>query len=267
MRITTTTMITIALAATTLAATTLAGCTSAHALAPSAASPPTATTGPAATAGPTPTPAATPTAGASPRDVLRGMTRVALPQTCRERGSPQELQAAVDAGHQPWRLDPGLVVLTCLRAALGEANWSVHATAPGLVVASEPRTDLHARFQLAQPSHRGRGGIWQITGVRADHELTLPPSCADPDPDGMLAAFANGHQPWRRSPLDEARACVIAAFGWTSVQVHPTGDNSYLATALSGGNRQSARIEVVWRSGHGVRLPFVSSVAVSNPDA
>jgi hypothetical protein len=252
----TTTTITIA-----LAAATMAGCTSTPGRPPSTAHPSTATTGPAATAGPTPTPAATPTA------VLRGMPRVALPQTCRERGSSQELQAAVDAGHQPWRLDPGLVVLACLRAALGEANWSVHATAPGLVASSEPRTDLHARFQLAQTSHRGRGGIWQITGVRADRELILPPSCADPDPDGMLAAFADGHQPWRRSPLDEARVCVSTAFGWTGVQVHPTSDGSYLATAFSAGNRQSARIQVVWRSGHGVRLPFVSSVAVSNPDA
>jgi hypothetical protein len=265
MRTRITTMIT-----ATLAAATLAGCTSTPARAPSAADPPTATSGPVAIAGPFPTRAATPTAGVFPR-APRGalpavLPSVALPQNCRERGSPRKLQAAVDAGHQPWHVDPGLVVLACLRVALGEGAWSVHATAPGVVVASEPRTDLHARFQLAQTSRRGRGGIWQITGVRADRELILPPSCADPDPDGMLAAFADGHQPWRGSPLDEARVCVSAAFGWTDVRVHTTGDGSYLATAVSAGNRQSARIEIVWHSGHGVRLPFVSSVAASNSD-
>lgn len=222
----------------------------------------TRTAAPALPASPQPT--AMP--GAGPRS--GPMSSVAVPAMCTGRpASPEELQAVTDAGHSPWRVEPKQEVLRCLRQALGEAQWAVRPSAAGQVDVSEPVTDLHARFTLKQPVRRGPGGIWQITSVTADRPLTLPPACAEienPRVVGeLLAAQAQGHQPWRGDPLEVVGACVAAAFGGTGIQAKLTAADTYEVTADA---RWAAHGQFTWRTSNGVRLPFVTSLDVVNLD-
>jgi hypothetical protein len=144
---------------------------------------------------------------------------VAVPAACELNAPADGVQRAADAGHIPWRLDPAQVVLQCLRRGLGGAAWRVSRIGEHAVAVTEARSRPIARIRLEQPALHGPAGIWAVTGIDANKELILPPACIEPDPAGLQAAFDQGHQPWRGSPVMVAEACARAAWGWP----HPHG--------------------------------------------
>lgn len=172
------------------------------------------------------TPTATPGEPSGPvpstrraQPVPAGLAPVAIPDACQLGGPADGVQRAADDGHLPWRLDPAAVVRECLRRDLGAAAWRVVRASEDTVTVAEAGSRFDARFHLRQPGRHGSGGIWSIAGIDATGELILPPACAEADPAGLQAAFDQGHQPWRGSPVMVAEACAAAAWGWP----HPSG--------------------------------------------
>jgi hypothetical protein len=73
-------------------------------------------------------------------------------------------QAAVDAGHQPWLLDPAAVAVAYAEAELGwhDADVEVGEVAPGSYRVTDPASGVQAQLTLDQPAHHGPTGIWAV---------------------------------------------------------------------------------------------------------
>lgn len=84
--------------------------------------------------------------------------------------SPAEvaaLQSAVDAGHQPWRVDPGQVARAFVETRFGWTGSSVAMADPHTVEITDPAAGTTLVLQLRQPARLGAGGIWiVVSGVR-----------------------------------------------------------------------------------------------------
>lgn len=108
-----------------------------------------------------PEPAAPPPASPGP----------SLPWPAADAAGVEQLQERVDAGSQPWLLDPAEVATSFGTAAYG---WrDAHAVLPeGATDPAELPVELHgpggevARLVLAQPGRTGEGGIWVVTAAR-----------------------------------------------------------------------------------------------------
>lgn len=78
----------------------------------------------------------------------------------------KELQAAVDAGHQPWRLDPASVAQSFVASRFGWSPATVAMADPHTAEVTDQRTGSIVVLQLRQPVRSGSGGIWAvISGV------------------------------------------------------------------------------------------------------
>jgi hypothetical protein len=116
--------------------------------------PPTASSAPAAT--PTPALEPDPSAANLPDDPVR------LPWPAADSTAAAELQRSVDAGSEPWLLDPAEVAVSYATAAYG---WTG--------AEAQPRPDGHTvdvaeggqklTVSLTQPGRAGAGGIWVVT--------------------------------------------------------------------------------------------------------
>jgi hypothetical protein len=114
---------------------------------------PTASSAPA-----TPTPALEPDPNAAnlPDDPVR------LPWPAADKAAAAQLQRSVDAGSEPWLLDPAEVAVSYATAAYG---WTS--------AEAQPRPDGHTvdvaeggqklTVSLTQPGRAGAGGIWVVT--------------------------------------------------------------------------------------------------------
>lgn len=74
----------------------------------------------------------------------------------------QALQAAVDAGHQPWRLDPSSVALAFVGSRLGWAGPRVDLGDPHTAEVTNSEGSI-VSLQLAQPAREGSAGIWVVS--------------------------------------------------------------------------------------------------------
>jgi hypothetical protein len=72
------------------------------------------------------------------------------------------LQAAVDQGAQPWRLDPEMVALAFVR---GRFSWMMPRVERGAAttVVVDDGGGGALSLALAQPVRTGPGGIWEVT--------------------------------------------------------------------------------------------------------
>ena len=209
--------------------------------APTTADPPTGTRSP-----PSPTAAEPP------------LRSVPVPPVCGLLAAPQGVQAAVDAGHLPWRLDPAQVVRQCLLGALGRAPWVLRRLDASTYAVSEARSGLTARLRVEQPARPGAGGIWLVAAAASARDLTMPPACVEPDVAGLQRAFARGHQPWRGSPVMVAEACLRAAFGWT--QPHGTLVSEGVVSVVDYALGQSAEVHLRQPAGPDPRIWLVTAV-------
>lgn len=121
--------------------------------------PPTApTSAPATALTPDPSPSA---ATNEPTEPVR------LPWPAADATAAAELQRSVDAGSEPWLLDPAEVAVSYATAAYG---WTQ--------AEAQPRPDGHTvdvaeggrklTLSLTQPGRAGAGGIWVVTGETRD---------------------------------------------------------------------------------------------------
>jgi hypothetical protein len=78
-------------------------------------------------------------------------------------GGVAELQAAVDQGAQPWRLDPGMTALAFVQGRLGRMMPRVERSGAGTVVVADGAGGA-VSLTLVQPGRTGAGGIWEVTG-------------------------------------------------------------------------------------------------------
>jgi hypothetical protein len=77
-----------------------------------------------------------------------------------------EMQAAVDEGHQPWRLNPESVALAYAGAELGWSDARIDVVFPSSTYRlTDPASGAQAVLTLAQPARQGDSGIWAV--VRA----------------------------------------------------------------------------------------------------
>ncbi|HSP36568.1 MAG TPA: hypothetical protein VLR26_02315 [Frankiaceae bacterium] len=77
----------------------------------------------------------------------------------------QTLQQAVDAGHQPWRLDPVVVARAFAVDDLGWSRREVRQGDPHTVEVTNSGTGEIVSLQLGQPVREGSTGIWVVTRV------------------------------------------------------------------------------------------------------
>lgn len=134
-------------AAAVTAAVLLAGC-GAPAAPPAPGGPATATTTTAATPGaPQPVPVAPD-----------------LPWPAPDAAAVVALQEQVDAGSQPWLLDPAEVALSWAAAAYGWDGAAAAVPRPGTVEVTGP-DGARAVLAVAQPDRTGPTGIWVVTAV------------------------------------------------------------------------------------------------------
>jgi hypothetical protein len=72
----------------------------------------------------------------------------------------------VDAGHQPWRLDPASVAQSFVASRFGWSPATVAMADPHTAEVTDQRTGSIVVLQLRQPVRSGSGGIWAvISGV------------------------------------------------------------------------------------------------------
>lgn len=71
----------------------------------------------------------------------------------------EELQSAVDAGHQPWRADAALVAASC---AVGDIDAEVEVVEPNAYRVTDEVTGDAFLVELTQPVRQGPGGIWAV---------------------------------------------------------------------------------------------------------
>lgn len=91
---------------------------------------------------------------------------VVWPESAVSEETPAEAQARVDAGQDPWRLDPVKVIDRFARSVLGWSDAVVTPTDPGsysLGRGGDDETEL--RVAVAQPVTSGDGGIWSLQSV------------------------------------------------------------------------------------------------------
>jgi hypothetical protein len=124
-----------------LAGFVLAGCGNA---------PNSAPTGSAATS----TQAGTPTTGPEP---------VELPWPADGAADAAALQAAADAGSQPWLLDPSEVAISYAAAAHGWTDAEAYPGPAGTSVDVRNADGERLTLTLAQPARTGDDGIWVVT--------------------------------------------------------------------------------------------------------
>jgi hypothetical protein len=74
------------------------------------------------------------------------------------------LQAAVDAGHQPWRLDPTQVALAFVGARYGWSAARAVLRDPSTIEVTDPSVGAVVVLRLVQPVTRGTGGVWVVDG-------------------------------------------------------------------------------------------------------
>lgn len=83
-----------------------------------------------------------------------------------DAGSATKLQQRVDAGGEPWLLDPTEVATSYAGVALKYRDPSVFPVRPGVVDVQDGATRGKATITLAQTVRQGDGGIWLVTQVR-----------------------------------------------------------------------------------------------------
>ncbi len=124
------------------------------------AAPPSTAAGPAPTSTPVPDPSPDPSWAPTPAEAVR------LPWPAADAATAAELQRSVDAGAQPWLLDPAEVAVSYAAAAHG---WTQAAARPrpggGTVEVADGSRKL--TLSLAQPGRAGAGGIWVVTAESA----------------------------------------------------------------------------------------------------
>jgi hypothetical protein len=75
-----------------------------------------------------------------------------------------QLQQAVDAGHQPWRLDEIAVAQAFVADRLGWADVDARLTDPQTVEVANRADGATVTLQLQQPVREGTDGIWVVVG-------------------------------------------------------------------------------------------------------
>jgi hypothetical protein len=128
----------------------LAACTSATTAGPG-------TTSPSGTTPPVTTTATTPSAVAE---------SVALRWPVTTLAQAIELQQAVDAGRQPWLLDPSEVAIAYASAELGMTSPQAVRSSTGVVDVREGTGGRVVTVTLVQPVRKALGGIWVVTASR-----------------------------------------------------------------------------------------------------
>jgi hypothetical protein len=73
-----------------------------------------------------------------------------------------QLQQAVDAGHQPWRLDEIAVAQAFVADRLGWADVDARLTGPQTVEVANRADGATVTLQLQQPVREGPDGIWVV---------------------------------------------------------------------------------------------------------
>lgn len=76
--------------------------------------------------------------------------------------SAEELQAATDAGRQPWRLDPASVAASFVASRFGWSSASVAMADPHTAEVTDRRTRSVVVLQLRQPVRSGSAGVWVV---------------------------------------------------------------------------------------------------------
>jgi hypothetical protein len=95
---------------------------------------------------------------------LPGPGRVAIwPVTTQDEATT--VQAEVEQGHQPWRIDPAAVATGYAEAALGWQDAVVEPTRSGVYRVTDGASGTVADVTLTQPARTGEGGIWAISRV------------------------------------------------------------------------------------------------------
>ena len=86
---------------------------------------------------------------------------------CPEGGmaAAEELQEAVDQGHQPWRTSPEDVASSC---ALGSTGGDVAQVDADTYRVTDPASGDSFLVDVSQPVREGAGGIWVVTTVTPD---------------------------------------------------------------------------------------------------
>lgn len=106
----------------------------------------------------------TATTGATTTDQPSTTAAPAQSFVCPEGGmaAAEELQSAVDEGHQPWRLSPEDVAASC---AFGSIGADVVAAGPDTYRVTDEATGEAFIVEVAQPVRQGSGGIWVVTAM------------------------------------------------------------------------------------------------------
>lgn len=73
-----------------------------------------------------------------------------------------ELQDAVDQGHQPWRLDAKLVAEAFVKARFGWSEVDCELADPHTAEVTNRADGRMVVLQLRQPARAGEGGIWAV---------------------------------------------------------------------------------------------------------
>jgi hypothetical protein len=87
---------------------------------------------------------------------------VATPWPAATPTEATHLQSAVDAGSEPWLLDPTEVALSYVSAAHGWTDAQARAR-PGGATVDVQRGRQQLVLSLTQPARTGAGGIWVVT--------------------------------------------------------------------------------------------------------
>jgi hypothetical protein len=75
------------------------------------------------------------------------------------------IQDGADAGHQPWLLSPELVSTSYAAAELGLHDPVARRVGAAAYQVGARDSEWAATLHLAQPVHRGAGGVWVVTRV------------------------------------------------------------------------------------------------------
>jgi hypothetical protein len=123
----------------------------------------------ATTASPTPAPPpGRPSAATAPKPAPKPAPR---PETivglwpARTLEQARTIQAGADAGHQPWLLSPELVSTSYAAAELGLHDPVARRVGAAAYQVGARDSEWAATLHLAQPVHRGAGGVWVVTRV------------------------------------------------------------------------------------------------------
>jgi hypothetical protein len=105
------------------------------------------------TASPPATPAALPSAAGTERPFAgEGLSDM----------QATELQAAVDGGHQPWRLDQARVATAFVEGRFGWTEVDSTSLGPLTILVTDRASRQRVALQVRQPARQGSGGIWVV---------------------------------------------------------------------------------------------------------